>query len=150
MALLKSTRSAQYPQVAEFTFNYNDTMVDVAGATRDFGSLTGGSVTATTYAFEPVPLPPNAVLVGGDITTEIAFNNTSVTATVGDALLITRYLGATAVTALGRVPLVLTGYRSDGGNIRLGLNAVAAATAGKATLRVQYIITGRAQETVIL
>lgn len=149
MALLKSVRSTQYPLVAEFQFNYNDTMEDVNGVVRDFGSLAGGSSAATAYAVEPIPLPQNAVVTGGDITTEVAFDTAGLDVTVGDSVTANRYLASTDVKGLGRVALVPTGFRGAGENLRLGFSTDDACTAGRATLRVQYIITGRAQEVAI-
>lgn len=149
MALLKSQRSAQYLLVAEFQLNYNDTMVDVNGVLRDFGSFAGGSSAATPYAVEPIPLPQNAVVIGGDITTEVPFDSLTYNVTVGDSAAAARYLAATDVKGLGRVALLPTGFRGAGENLRLGFTVADVCTAGRATLRVQYIITGRAQEVSI-
>lgn len=149
MAKLKATRSAQYPLVAEFSFNFNDTMDDVNGVTRDFGSLAGGSVALTAYVFEVIPLPPNAVVIGGDITTEVAFDTAGLDVLVGDSVDTDRYLASSDVKAAGRVALVPTGFRGAGENLRITVSTDDACTTGKATIRVQYIIKDRAQENVI-
>lgn len=148
MALLKSLRSAQYPLAAEFTFNYNDTMVDVSGVTQDLGSAN----IKTNVNLDAIPLPGNAVLIGGDLTVETAYvGPTAATLSVGDLGSATRYGNAIPLTAAGRTSLTLTGFRGNGENIRLLLNTtVAIATAGKVSVRIAYILTGRANEAVIV
>ena len=79
MALLKSLRSVQYPLVAEFTFNYNDTMADVTGVLQDFGA----SAIRTNALFEPIPLPGNAVLIGGDIAVETIYAGPTAANSIG-------------------------------------------------------------------
>jgi hypothetical protein len=149
MSLLKSTRNAQYPLVAEFQFNFNDTMLDVNGVARDFGSLVGGTTAGAAIAIEPIPLPPNAVVLSGEVVTEVAFDAATYTVTVGDSVSAARYLAATDVKAAARVALVPTGFRSAGENLRVGITVADVCTTGRATVRVEYIISGRAQEVVI-
>ena len=141
MSKLIASRTAQTVMEAEFTFNFDDTMANTSGATVDFGKTN----TASTV-FEVINLPPGAVILGGEFVTETAFSATTVNVSVGDSGSATRYLGATNVKALGRTPLVPTGYRGTGENIQITVAPSGASTTGKATLRVQYIITGRAQE----
>jgi hypothetical protein len=144
MALLKSTRQAQYPQFADFKFSMADTMVDVNGAITGFKSAAG--------VFEPIPLPPNSIIIGGDVTVETASDD-SVTATIaiGDSITPARYLAATNIKALARTPLVPTGYRTLGENLRITLaNAGANATVGTVSIRLEYIIQNRMHETVIV
>lgn len=142
MAKLIASRGAQYPLVAEFTFNYDDTMVDTGGALKDFKTV-GSTVV------DAINLPPNAIVVGGEVVTETAVAGaTAYNVSVGDAGSATRYLGATDRVAAGRTPLVPTGYVSNGGNIRITVApTVAAATAGKVTVRVQYVVRNRVNET---
>ena len=139
--LLKPNRTAQYPLVAEFTFNFDDTMVDVAGATKDFKTV-GSTV------IEPIALPPGAIVTGGEVVTEVAVGgSTAYNISVGDSASATRYLGATDRVAAGRTALVPTGYVGAGENLRVTVApTVAEATAGKVTVRVQYVIRGRSQE----
>ena len=148
MALLKSLRSVQYPLVAEFTFNYNDTMVDVTGVLQDFGA----SAIRTNALFEPIPLPGNAVLIGGDIAVETIYAGpTAANVSAGDSVNASRYATAVDLKTAARTPLTLTGFRGNGENIRLTLNTtVAVATAGKVSVRAVYIITNRANETIIV
>ena len=66
---------------------------------------------------------------------------------MGDSGSATRYLGATDRVTAGRTALVPTGYVGAGENIRLTVApTVAAATAGVVTVRVQYILRGKADE----
>jgi len=141
MTTLKANRTAQYPLVAEFTFNVTDDMVAANGAVTGFKAAAG--------VFDVIALPPNAVVTGGDVTVETASNESgTATIAVGDSATPARYLGATSIKAAGRTPLVPTGYRGTGQNLRITLaNQNANATAGKVSVRVEYIVTGRAQET---
>lgn len=141
MALLKATRSSQYPLMAEFTFNFDDTMVNTAGVTTDFK-------TVGTPAFDAINLPANANVIGGEIVVETAYATSTVaTVSVGDSTSATRYASAVDIKTAARTALTLTGYRGSGENLRLTFNiTVAAATAGKVTVRVLYTIQNRAQE----
>lgn len=141
MAKLLATRGFQYPLVSEFTFSFNDTMVDTAGATKDFA-------TVGTAVVDVINFPTGAIVTGGDVTTETAVTgSTAYNISVGDSASATRYLGATNRLTAGRTALVPTGYVGVGEQIRLTVNpTVAAATAGKLTLRVEHIVRGRANE----
>lgn len=144
MSAIKATRTAQYPLYAEFTFNFDDTMTDKDGATKDFKTV------GTSIIADVINLPPYAVVVGGDVVTETAVaGSTAYNISVGDSGSATRYLGATDRVAAGRTALVPTGYVGAGENLRLTVApTVAAATAGKVTVRVLYTIRNRANETV--
>lgn len=142
MAKLKATRGAQYPLVAEFTFNYNDTMLNTSGVSKDFGATT----VAETNSFDVINLPYGAVVIGGDVVTETAFDSAGLDVTVGDATTGNRYLASTDVKSAGRTALVPTGYVSDGGAVRISVQCDDACTAGKATVRVMYTIRNRLNE----
>lgn len=145
MALKKATRTAQRPLVAEFTFSFDDTMVDKDGATKDF------KTTGTSFVGDVINLPINSIVTGGEVVTETAVTgSTAYNISVGDSGSATRYLGATDKVSAGRTALVPTGYVNDGGlNLRLTVApTVADATAGKVTVRVQYILRGKADEVV--
>ncbi|MDP2323521.1 MAG: hypothetical protein Q8N51_05770 [Gammaproteobacteria bacterium] len=141
MPLLKTSRVAQYPLVAEFTFTIGDTMVNTAGASDAFA-------TVAAHVFDVINLPSGAVVLSGEVVTDTAFaGSTAYNVTVGDSASAARYLGTTDRTTAARTALVPTGYLGLGEQIRLTVTpTVAAATAGKITLRVVYAITGRAQE----
>lgn len=145
--LLKSIRTAQYPLVAEFVFNYNDTMVDVVGVPQDYGA----SAIRTNAVFETIPLPGNAIVVGGDITVDVPYvGPTTATIGVGDMNALNRYATAVDMKTAARTALTLTGYRGSGENLRFTINTtVAVATAGKVSVRAAYIVTGRANENCI-
>ena len=142
MPKLIATRGQQYPLVAEFTFNFNDTMVDINGALKDFKTV-GSTVV------DAINLPTGAIVTGGEVVTETAVGGaTAYNVSVGDSGSATRYLGATDRVAAGRTPLVPTGYVGNGEQIRVTVApTVAAATAGKVTVRVQYIVRNRVNET---
>lgn len=144
MALKKAARAAQNVMSAEFDFNFNDTMVSVAGATVDFG-LTNIAPTV----FEIINLPPGSIVVGGDVVRETAFDTATYTISIGDSGSATRYLGATDLKAVGRTALVPTGFRNTSGlNLRMSLTNADVCTTGKAKVRVDYVIEGRANEVV--
>lgn len=142
MSLLKATRGGQWPLIAEFTFNFSDTMLDVNGLLKDFKSF------AAPMVADVIPLPPDAIVVGGEVVTETgAAGSTAYNVSVGDSGSATRYLGATDKTTAGRTALVPTGYVGAGENLRITVApTVADATAGKVTVRVEYIRRGRITE----
>lgn len=145
MARLKSNRAAQYPLVAEFTFNFDDTAIDsAAGTEKTFGSVFGQAL-----VFDAINLPPNANVIGGEVVVETAWaTSTAATLSVGDSASANRYANAVDLKAAARTALTLTGFRGAGENVRVAVNAtVANATAGKATLRVMYTVQNRANET---
>jgi hypothetical protein len=142
MAKLIASRGAQYPLVAEFTFNFDDTMVDINGALKDFK-------TVGTTVVDAINLPTGAVVIGGEVVTEKAVTgSTAYNVSVGDSGNATRYLSATDRVTAGRTALVPTGYVGNGEQIRVTVApTVADATAGKVTVRVQYIVRNRVNET---
>ena len=142
MSKLIATRGAQYPLVAEFTFNFDDTMVDVNGVLKDFKTV-GSTVV------DAINLPTGAIVIGGEVVTETAVSgSTAYNVSVGDSVNATRYLSATDRVTAGRTALVPTGYVGNGEQIRVTVApTVAAATAGKVTVRVQYIVRNRVNET---
>lgn len=141
MATLKATRGSQWPLVAEFTWEIGDTMVNTSGASDAFA-------TVASHVFDVINLPVGAVLIGGDVTTETAAGgSTAYNVSVGDSASATRYMNAVDKTAAARTALTLTGYVGQGEQIRLTVApTVATATAGKFTLRVEYIIRNRVNE----
>ena len=153
MALLIAARTAQSPLVAEFTFNFNDTMVDVNGVTKTFGSTYTDNGT-----FEVIPMPPGAIVTGGELIVETAGaggGGAAYTCSVGTSASATALLAATALNAAGRTALTAAnlGYNANinaGGNIRITMAATTAAvTAGKVRVRVEYTVDRRATDTQI-
>lgn len=141
MATLKKNRSAQYPLVQDFTWTFGDAMLNTAGALVNMKAA--GSAT-----FEPIGLPPGAIVTGGELVVNTVSNDTgAATVSVGDSASAARYLAATSVKAAGRTALVPTGYNGLGEDLRITVaNANGDATTGSYTLRVQYVIAGRSQE----
>lgn len=145
MALLRKNRGLQYPLQAEFTFNVTDTMVATDGVTRTLGASGAANI------FDVIALPPGAVVIGGDMTVEVASDDASTsTVAVGDSASSTRYLAATSIKTAARTALVPTGFRGAGEDIRITFaNAGGAPTVGTVSLRVLYIVQNRTNETQI-
>lgn len=141
MAKLIAARGAQYVMAEEFIFNFDDTMLDVTGVEKDFGKTNIAST-----VFEVANLPQGAVVVGGDVITDVAFDAATYNVSVGDAGSATRYMAATDKKGTGRTALTPTGYRTDGGNIRITVVAADVCTTGRMAVRVQYITEGRVNE----
>jgi len=141
MSKLIATRGQQYLLAAEFTFNFDDTMVDTTGVQKNFGTV--GST-----AFDVINLPTGAVITDGDVVTETAVGGSAAySVSVGDSGNATRYLAATDRKGAGRSPLVPTGYVGNGEQVRITVAPTTAnATAGKVTVRVQYTVRNRANE----
>lgn len=141
MAVLKATRATQSPQYAQFKFTITDTMLDIAGVSKAFS--------AAAPVMDVINLPMGAIVVGGDVTVETVSNDSSTaTIAVGDSSTANRYLTATSIKSAARTALVPTGFRNTSGlNLRITLaNAGGDATAGVVTVRVLFIIDGRADE----
>ena len=138
MPKLISARTAQPVMEAEFTFNFDDTMVNAAGATVDFGK-----VNIASSAFDIINLPPRAVVLGGEVITDTAFDTAGYDVVVGDADVANRYLASADLKGTGRAALTPTGYRGTGKPIRITIVSDDVCTAGKMTVRVQYITEGR-------
>jgi len=131
--------------VAEFAFNFDDTMVPTAGgAAVDFGE---SNTSATTVMV--VPLPPGATVTGGSVDTLVAFDAATYNITVGDADEADRYLGTTDVKGVGTNALVPTGYRGTGQNVTLTFTAADVCTTGSAIVRVEYVVADRSNEVQI-
>lgn len=141
-----ASRTAQWPLVAEFTVNFDDTMVNSVGNTVDFGKTNLGGAAGI---FSVIPLPPGAVIIGGSLVTDTAFDTAGLDVTVGDSSVANRYLASTDVKGAGLVALVPTGYKGIGENIVLSFSSDDVCTAGTLTLRVHYIVTGRSNEVQI-
>lgn len=142
MSKLLAARTAQYVMEAEFTFNFDDTMVSVAGTEVDFGKT---NIAATS--FDIINLPENSVIIGGELVVETAFDTASYAVVIGDATVADRYLASADRKAAARTALVPTGARTSGANLRMGITNADLCTQGKATVRVQYVVAGRANET---
>lgn len=143
MALLKKTTGAQYPLRASFEFDIaaGDTMLATDGTVKTFKGPTG--------AFDIVPLPFGAQVIGGELIVKTASNEGGAgthTLSVGDSASATRYLGATSLKAAARTALVPTGYVSLGEALRITIAAtVGDATVGKAQVMVEFVVAATRQ-----
>lgn len=150
MPLLTASRGAQYVMASEFIWNFNDTMKDVAGVTKTFGSVFGDAGN-----FEIINLPPGAQIVGGDIVVETqGVGPTAYTINLGTSggaaiLLSATDLKGAVNTRTALLLTTLTGATSTnvGLNIRMAVtSSVANATAGKWRLTVLWKMDGRQNE----
>lgn len=139
-----ASRYAQNVKAVEFTWNYDDTIVNASGATVDFGKTTTG---IDSIVADVIELPPGAVVVGGHVVTDTAFDTAGYDIEVGDATTDNRYKSTSDMKGTGLAELVPTGLTlTTGGKIRLTIGNDDACSAGKATLRVLYVIKDRADE----
>lgn len=127
---IQAPDTRQYPLVATVDFSF-----------ADFVSSVGAVACA---------LPQNAVVTGGAIIIDTAFNGTvSVGAEVGDVGAAARYLSTTSVLATGRTALVPTGYQVENANRDVLIEITeggTASTAGAGRLQVEYVVEGRSTE----
>lgn len=142
MSLLKKTRVSQDIKSAYFEWNFDDTILDTSGVSKDFGATTVAS-----FVIDAIALPRGAVIVGGTVVRETAFDAATYTISVGDSGSATRYLSATDLKATGLTALVPTGYKNSGAlPVRLTIVPADACTTGKARVRVDFYIDGNANE----
>jgi hypothetical protein len=144
MAKLIATRTAQWPLSAEFTFNFDDTMVTTTGTTVDFGKVSLAGIV------DIIPLPIGATVIGGEVVVHTAFDTAGFDVKIGDSTDDDRYLASTDVKAAGVTALVPTGYVGTGQNIRLTFASDDVCTTGKATVRILYVVEGRSNEVSIV
>lgn len=145
MSKLIKTRAAQCVLSAEFIFNFDDTMVNVAGTEKDFGK----TAITTTDSYDVIPIPKGAIVVGGEVIRPTAFDTAGYAMTVGDSTTANRYLASTDVKAAGRTALVPTGYVSDGESLRIGITNTDVCTAGKCIVRLEYIVPGKVDQVAL-
>lgn len=126
-AALKPANGRQYPLFAEVT-------IDVA------------NMNESGVAVSAIKLPYGAMVIGGSVITDVAFNATTATLAVGDATTADRYIGNANLAATGRTALVPTGYVSDGADLRVTPTFAGPVTVGKVRVQVEYVIAGRAHE----
>lgn len=159
-----ASRTVQWPLVAEFSFDFNDWVVDsVDQVKKTLGSTVANSKdpaeagltgpVANTIVFDCIPLPVGAVVTGGELIVEQAVTgSTAATITLGIAGATTSLLGSTSLMAAAgtRTALLLTSALQSvavGNNVRATIGyTVANATAGKARVRVMYTIDNRVSE----
>ena len=144
MPLIQATRGAQPVMSAEAVFSFNDTMRDINGVLKTFGSNFNDA-----GVFDAINLPLGAVVVGGELIVETAgVGPTAYTAAIGHSGNATAFLAATDLKTAARTALTGLGLAAnDGKNLRITIaSTVANATAGKFRVRVNYTIDGRITE----
>ena len=130
--------------MTSLTKNFNRQDVKVAVVDINLSELVQNT------AVEAIDLPPNAVILAGNIVTTEAFNSTtSDVLDVGDGASATRYLTDGNIRALNAlVALVPTGFVHLGGPLTITWTSGGGTpTTGKARLTVQYIQLGRSEST---
>jgi len=162
-----ASRTAQYPLVAEFEFNYNEWVIDsVDQVKKTFGStvvnstdpLEAGLTAGTGVVFDCIPMPVNAVIIGGELIVDKAYVGIGAGATLnlgiaGDTAALVSAYDLDGATAGARTALTLAKplLSNAGQNLRLTLAGMTAtATAGKVRVRVQYTIDRRVNENQIV
>jgi len=147
MSALKATHTAQKPLVAEFSWNFDDTMVDTLGVSYSLGTDTSSDIIANAKIFGVIKLPVNSVVVGGGVSVTTAFDTAGYDVNVGDSASASRYLSSTDIKSVGYTPLVPTGYVNAGGlDLEVTMATDDVCTTGAGTIRVEYVIAGRAEE----
>ncbi len=166
MAKLIASRTAQTVLEADFNFSWNNWVVDSVDLTKKtLGSTVALSTdpnepgltgpVANTIVFDCIPLPPGAVIVGGEVIVETAYaGSTAATVSLGIAGSTTALANAVNLMSAARTALTLSNttqlLSNSGQNLRATIAyTVANATAGKARLRVLYTIDGRAGEVQV-
>ena len=100
----------------------------------------------TTVPVAAIKLPVGAVVTGGAVIVDTAFDAATATVNVGDATTAARYKSAVNVAATGLTALVPTGYVSNGAPIQVVPTFADAVTVGSLRLQVTYVIGDRANE----
>lgn len=142
MAKLTQSRAAQTVLVQEYVFSFGDTVVDTAGASKNFYAFGGDP------QFDMFRMPVGAVVLGGDVIVETAYvGPTAATLSVGDSGSATKYANAVNLLANARTALTIPAGVTSGLDVvgKLTLT-VADATAGKVRVRIEYTIEGRGNE----
>lgn len=148
MATFRKTEAAQYPLIAEAVINFGDTVAPSAG-----GSDVALNQTTVNVTFDIADLPYGASVIGGDVVVETAFNGIGTGTAVldiGDAASGARYANDVDLETAARTALTITGFEmTSAGALRATVvyaSAQAAPTAGKARVRVMYVIKDRVSE----
>lgn len=126
-APLSLNPSRQYALTAEVT-------IDVA------------NMNESTVPVTAIKLPVGAVVTGGAVIVDTAFDAATATVNVGDATTAARYKSNVNVAATGLTALVPTGYVSDGKPVTVTPTFADPVTVGSLRLQVTYVIGGRANE----
>ncbi len=140
MANIKVVNGRQWLLVAEAVIDIaKDALWTTGGVFQPL--LAGGALVS-----DLVPLPPNAVVVGGHLNVEVGSDATTHTLAIGDVNAPARYLAATDLKAVAKTLLTLTGYRGVGEDIRFTFAGTGTPTVGRFAFTAQYYVMDRANE----
>lgn len=109
-------------------------------------TITAAEMNESTVAVRAISLPGGAVVTGGAVIVDVAFDAATAVLDVGDAVSANRYKNDAGIAALGLTALVPTGYVSDGKPILVTPTFADAVTVGSLRLQVTYTVVGRANE----
>ena len=109
-------------------------------------TISAANMNESTVPVTAIKLPVGAVVTGGAVIVDTAFDAATATVNVGDATTGNRYKSAVNVAALGLTSLVPTGYVSDGKPVTVTPTFADPVTVGSLRLQVTYVINGRANE----
>ncbi|MCJ7797290.1 MAG: hypothetical protein MUQ56_11090 [Thermoleophilia bacterium] len=152
MATLKLANTAQRVKSIVFEWNFGDSLKNTLGNLQDFGSVNTAAVAGTPDAdskFAIATLPMGAMVVGGAITRSVAFDTLGYDITVGDVDNNSAYFATADLKGTGSNALVPTGIpctTANGCSIIITVANDDVCTTGKAKVRVDYIVPGRAEE----
>ena len=120
MAKLQASRGAQYPLVEEFTFGFQNWVVDSTNGVKEtFGATVAASTdpaepmltgpVANTVTFDAMNIPRGAVVFGGEVIVEHAYvGPTAATLSVGIAGTPNALANGVDLKTAGRTALTLT------------------------------------------
>lgn len=152
----KQVKAAQAPLVLNIEIGVADVMADIDGVERTLDA--NGPF---TYNIPVAKLPYGAIVTGGMVIVEEAFNvgadaNETLTVDVGDNVDDDEYTAsAVSLEAAAVTALTITGYQYVGSDNELRLQFVAGSavtaaetTTGKLRVIVEYIVEGRQHEVL--
>lgn len=120
-------------------------VISTSPVTLSFDTLSSDAAVAEAV----IDLPANAIVVGGELIVDTAFDSTtSDVLDIGDGVDDDEYTSSQIdLQTAGRTALTLTGYKyttPDTIDVEWTAGSTGTATAGSARLIVQYIVDGRA------
>ncbi len=145
MSELMKARALQYEGSIVFAFNFDDTMDNTSGVSKDFGKTT----VAETNTFAIGPIPKGAVVTGGSVSRSVAFDTAGLDITVGDTASTNRYLASADLKATGFTSLTPSGYVSDGEDLVITVQCDDVCTTGKCVVAINYVRPGFVSEVAL-
>lgn len=109
-------------------------------------TITAAEMNESAVAVKAIALPVGAVVTGGFVVVDTAFDAATAVLDVGDATTGNRYKNDVNIAALGLTELVPTGYVSTGAPLLVTPVFADAVTVGALRVIVSYVIGNRANE----